>query len=126
ALASGGSALRNRSIPSALMALAAVEVGSAASTGAADSKEATTQDFIISKASSVASDHPESVRQKQSQSGRGLQLGPRSDMTKRLPYFVRRVIVMGNLRLCRTTREVRQFREGFESLGRTASRFPSP
>src|SRR5205807_7347421 len=36
-----------------------------------------------------------------------------------------RLIVMGNLRLCRRTREVRQFREGSESLGRTASRFPS-
>src|SRR5438874_13672657 len=35
-------------------------------------------------------------------------------------------IVMGNLELCRRTREVRQFREGSESLCRTASRFASP
>src|SRR5947208_16750913 len=33
---------------------------------------------------------------------------------------------MGNLRLCRRTREVRQFREASESLCRTACRFPSP
>ena len=35
------------------------------------------------------------------------------------------VIAMGNLRPCRRTREVQQFREGSESLCRTASRFPS-
>src|SRR5439155_9151553 len=37
-----------------------------------------------------------------------------------------RLIVMGNLRRCRWTREVRQFRKGSKSLCRTASRFPHP